>query len=162
MLASRQWASARVSLNRGELAIRPVAVVLDQGEHLLHAPRAFPIGEREPAPGGPDPAIDDLIWIRASRGETVLTVQRYVTAAVVGIGLATLATMALVFLLSFQVRRREIATMVKLGCSRGRLAAILAAEVAGVLVAGIVLAGGTTAFLWSFGEGVVRMLVRMS
>ncbi len=31
-----------------------------------------------------------------------------------------------------------------------------------VLVAEIVLAGGTTAFLWSFGEGVVRMLVRMS
>ena len=68
--------------------------------------------------------------------DTVLTVQRYVTAAIFGVGLATLATMVLVFLLSLQVRRREIETMVRLGCSRFRLAAVLTAEVAGVLAAG--------------------------
>ena len=93
---------------------------------------------------------------------TVLTVQRYVTAAVVGIGVATLATMTLVFLLSLQIRRREIETMVKLGCSRGRLAAILFTEVAGVLLAGAVLAGGAAVVLWRFGEGVVRLLVRLA
>ena len=93
---------------------------------------------------------------------TILTVRQYVTAAVVGVGLATLATMTLVFLLSLQVRRREIETMVKLGCSRGRLAAILAAEVGGVLVMGLILAGVAAMVLWQFGDEAVRLLVRLS
>jgi putative ABC transport system permease protein len=94
--------------------------------------------------------------------ETVLTVQRYITAAIVGIGLATLASMALVFLLSLQVRRREIETMLRLGCSRARLAAILATEVAGVLVCGVALAALLAAILSQMGEHAVRALVRLT
>jgi putative ABC transport system permease protein len=103
----------------------------------------------------PSAVMDQLL-------ETVLTVQRYLTAAIFGVGLATLATLALVFLLSLQVRRREIETMLRLGCSRARLAAILSAEVAGVLVSGVVLAGLLTAILWQLGEEAVRLLVRLS
>jgi len=94
--------------------------------------------------------------------DTVLTVQRYVTAAVVGVGAATLATMALVFVLSLQIRRREIETMVRLGCARSRLAAILTCEVAGVLAAGIVIASLLTALLWQLEGAAVRALVRLS
>ena len=94
--------------------------------------------------------------------ETVLTVQRYLTAAIVGVGLATLATMALVFMLSLQVRRREIETMLRLGCSRARLASILFAEVAGVLACGVILASLLAVVLWQLGEGAGQILVRLS
>lgn len=93
---------------------------------------------------------------------TVLAVQQYVTAAIFVVGLATLATMALVFLLSLQIRRREIETMIRMGCSRGRLAAILTTEVATVLLAGVVLAGSLAALLSSLGDEALRLLVRLS
>jgi putative ABC transport system permease protein len=92
---------------------------------------------------------------------TVLTVERYVAAAVIGVGIATLATMALVFLLSLQVRRREIETMIRLGCSRARLAALLTTEVASVVLAGVLLAAGLTVLLSRLGDEAVRVLVRL-
>ena len=114
------------------------------------------LGEHESAQiVRPSQVMDQLL-------ETVLTVQRYLTAAIVGVGVATLATLALVFLLSLQVRRREIETMLRLGCSRSRLAAILSAEVGGVLVSGVVLAGLLAAILWQLGDQAVRLLVRLS
>ncbi|MEM1447895.1 MAG: FtsX-like permease family protein [Planctomycetota bacterium] len=94
--------------------------------------------------------------------DTVLTVRRYVTAAVAGIGLATLATMALVFLLSLQVRRREIATMVRLGMPRRRLAAVLACEVGAVLLTGVGLAAVVTLGVSRLGESAVRWIVELS
>ena len=93
---------------------------------------------------------------------TILTVQEYVTAAMAGVGLATLATAALVFLLSLQVRRREIETMVRMGCSRRRLFAVLTTEIAGVLVAGVVLAAALTALLSRLGHEAVGLLVELA
>jgi putative ABC transport system permease protein len=72
---------------------------------------------------------------------TVFAVGSYVTAGVVMVGLATLATMALVFVLSLQLRRREIETMRKIGGDRGRIAAVLMLEIVSVLLAGALLAG---------------------
>ena len=67
---------------------------------------------------------------------TIFTVGRYVTFAVLIVGLSTLATMALVFLLSLQLRRRELETMIKIGASRWRVVCILGAEIFGVLCLG--------------------------
>ena len=55
---------------------------------------------------------------------TIFTVQTYVVAAVVFVGLATLLTSILVFLLSLRLRRREIETMIKIGGSRGILRSV--------------------------------------
>ena len=63
---------------------------------------------------------------------TILTVQSYVVAAVVIVGIATLATASLVFMLSLRLRRREIQTMIKIGGSRGRILGVLASEIVGV------------------------------
>ena len=49
-----------------------------------------------------------------------------------------------------------------MGSSGGRLAAILTAEVAGVLVSGVALAGLLAALLWRLGDEAVRVLVRLS
>ena len=94
--------------------------------------------------------------------DTVFTVQRYVTAAALGLGLATLATMVLVFLLSLQVRHREIETMRRLGCPRGRLAAVLAVEVGAVLASGALLAALFAGLLTRLGDEAVRLLVNLS
>ncbi|MCO6454143.1 MAG: hypothetical protein J5I93_02405 [Pirellulaceae bacterium] len=67
---------------------------------------------------------------------TVLTVRRYVVAAVAIVSLSTLGTMLLVIVLSLQLRRREMETMFKIGGSPLRMAAIVGTEILTVLLAG--------------------------
>jgi len=90
---------------------------------------------------------------------TILTVQSYVVAAVVIVGIATLATASLVFMLSLRLRRREIQTMTKIGGSSGRIFGVLASEIVGVLILGILLAGGLTALTSRFGADIIRRLI---
>jgi putative ABC transport system permease protein len=90
---------------------------------------------------------------------TILTVQSFVIAAVMIVGAATLATASLVVLLSLRLRRREIETMVKIGGSRGRIAAVLSAEVVGVAAAGVGLAFALTWMTGAFGSELIRSLI---
>jgi putative ABC transport system permease protein len=91
--------------------------------------------------------------------ETILTIQSYVVAAVVIVGAATLATAALVFLLSLRLRRREIETMRKLGGARIAIASVLVSEVAVVLLLAVALAGGLTLLTGRFGSAAIRVLL---
>ena len=93
---------------------------------------------------------------------TIFTVGRYVTFAVVIVGLSTLATMALVFLLSVQLRRRELETMIKIGASRWRVIAVLGSEVFGVLCLGSALAACFAVATSWFAGSVARLLIQMS
>jgi putative ABC transport system permease protein len=90
---------------------------------------------------------------------TVFTVRAYVVAAVAFAGAATFATVGLVFLLSLRLREREIETIVKIGGSRARVAAILVSEMAAVLVLGAALAGILTALVSRFGSAAIRMWI---
>jgi putative ABC transport system permease protein len=91
--------------------------------------------------------------------DTVLTVQSYVVAAILIVAAATLATAALVFLLSLRLRRREIETMVKIGGSRGSVAAVLVSEIVAVLLLGVALAGGLTLLTSRFGSAAIRAFI---
>jgi putative ABC transport system permease protein len=91
--------------------------------------------------------------------DTILTVQTFVIAAVVVVGLSTLATAVLVFMLSLRLRRREIETMRKIGGSRGSIAWVMTSEVAVVLVTGVVLATGLTLATSRFGSSAIRTLI---
>jgi putative ABC transport system permease protein len=82
----------------------------------------------------PTTVIDDLLG-------TIFTVQNFVVAGMLLVGLAALATAALVFVLSLRLRKREIETMAKIGGSRARVAGVLIAEIAVVVVASVVFAG---------------------
>jgi putative ABC transport system permease protein len=93
--------------------------------------------------------------------DTVLTVQNFVVAGAIVVGLATLATVTLVFLLSLRLRRREMETLFKIGGGRLRVAAVMASEMAAVLVLGTGLAGGLTLLTSQLGSLVIRTLVRM-
>jgi putative ABC transport system permease protein len=90
---------------------------------------------------------------------TVLTIQQYVVSAIALAGTAAVATTALVFWLSIRLRRREIETMVKIGASPSRLASILIAEVAFVLLLGIALASVLTALTSAFGSAAIRAVL---
>ena len=93
--------------------------------------------------------------------DTVVTVQNFVVAGAIVVGLATLATVILVFLLSLRLRRREMETLFKIGGGRLNVAAVMASEIAAVLVLGTVLAGGLTLLTSQLGSLVIRTLVQM-
>jgi len=79
--------------------------------------------------------------------------------AVVIVGLSTLATAVLVFMLSLRLRRREIETMVKIGGSKLSILSVLASEIVVVLVISISLAGVLTMATSWFGSTAIRALI---
>jgi putative ABC transport system permease protein len=91
--------------------------------------------------------------------DTILTIQGFVVGAILLVAIATLATAALVFMLSLRLRRREIETMTKIGGSKAHIGSLLASEVVAVLVAGVLLAGGLTVLTSRFGAGIIRALL---
>jgi len=91
--------------------------------------------------------------------DTILTIQGFVVGAILLVAIATLATAALVFMLSLRLRRREIETMTKIGGSRFHIGTLLTSEVVAVLVAGVLLAGGLTVLTSQFGAGIIRALL---
>ena len=91
---------------------------------------------------------------------TILTVERFVVAGAVIVGLATLATAVLVFLLSLRLRRRERMTLLKIGGSRPVVAAVMASEVVVVLIGGTLLAAGLAILTSQFGSVAIRALLR--
>jgi putative ABC transport system permease protein len=93
--------------------------------------------------------------------DTILTVQRFVIAGAVIVGLATLASAALVFMLSLRLRRREIETLFKIGGSRVSVAAVMVSEIVVVIATGVVLASVLTFLTSQFGGVVIRALIRM-
>ena len=91
--------------------------------------------------------------------ETIWTVEAYAVGIAVLVGGATGATACLVFLLSVRLRRREIRTLHKIGASRGRIAGILALEIALVLVAAAGLAAALTGLTAGLGPRIIRALI---
>jgi putative ABC transport system permease protein len=93
--------------------------------------------------------------------DTILTVQSFVIAGAIIVGLATLATAALVFMLSLRLRRREMETLFKIGGSRRSIVALMVSEMVFVLVGGVFLAALLTLLTGQFGAVLVRALIRM-
>jgi putative ABC transport system permease protein len=99
----------------------------------------------------PRAVVDELV-------DTMFSVRNVMLAVSLGLGLATIATAALVFALSVRLRRREIETMRKIGAPRRRVRAILASEVLIVVVASLAIAAALTAVVSRFGGVLLRML----
>jgi putative ABC transport system permease protein len=100
----------------------------------------------------PVEVVDELL-------ATVFTVEEFVVAALAIAGVTTLALAALVFALSLRLRRGEIATMVKIGGTRARIASILGAEIVLVIVASVGLAAALTWLTGQFASELVRALL---
>ena len=90
---------------------------------------------------------------------TVLTVRQYVLVAVGLVGLATIATAALVFLLSIRLRHGEIQTMTRIGAAPAFIWQMLGLETLLVLLTSLFLAGLLTALAASWGDALFRFLL---
>ena len=102
----------------------------------------------------PDEVMGELL-------NTILTVESFIVAGAVLVGIATAATVALVFMLSLRLRRRERDTMYKIGGSRAVVGFVMASEIVAVLVLSIAIAAVLTLLTSEFGSSAVRALIRM-
>jgi putative ABC transport system permease protein len=141
----------------GDISANPMTAVIavppDQKSSTLLQGR-FEASDQAAQIVRPITVMDELL-------ETVLTVQRFVVAGAVIVGSATLASAALVFMLSLRLRRREIETLFKIGGSRLSVSAVMASEIVVVLATGVILAGALTLVTSQFGSVVIRTLIRM-
>ena len=90
---------------------------------------------------------------------TIFTVQNFVVAGMLLVGLAASATASLVFILSLRLRKREIETMVRIGGSKTRVAGVLVTEIALVIGMSVVLAGILAVLTAHLAPAVVRVLL---
>ncbi len=90
---------------------------------------------------------------------TVARVRSWVIAAVVLVTLATALTMVLVFWLSLRLRRRELETMARIGCSRRTVASLVVCEIAVVFAFSAVLAAALTGVTSLYGPSLIRGLI---
>jgi putative ABC transport system permease protein len=100
----------------------------------------------------PETVMDELL-------DTVLTVQKYIVAGTLVVGLSTLMTAVLVFLLSLRLRKGEMETMHRIGGDRLHIAGLVGAEVLAVLLAGTVLAGMLIVFISRLGDQLIRWII---
>jgi putative ABC transport system permease protein len=139
----------------GDLSANPITALIavphDQKSGVLLRGR-YQADEERSQIVRPVAVMNDLL-------DTILTIQSYVVAAILIVAVATLATAALVFLLSLRLRKREIETMVKIGGSRLSVAAVLVSEVVVVLMLSVFLAGGLTLLTSRFGSAAIRTFI---
>ncbi|MEK6235938.1 MAG: ABC transporter permease [Planctomycetales bacterium] len=90
---------------------------------------------------------------------TVLTIRAALTAGALAVGCSTVLIVGLVFLLSLRLRRRELLTMSKIGCSRSLIASMVLLEIAFVCGWAAVLAGGLTYLTGRFSNEAVRLVL---
>jgi putative ABC transport system permease protein len=99
----------------------------------------------------PDDVMSDLLG-------TVFTVERYVLAGAVIVGLATLATALLVFLLSLRQRRGERETLSRIGGSPGSIRFLMGSEILFVLAISTGIAVLLTLLASRYGSIAARMI----
>jgi putative ABC transport system permease protein len=86
----------------------------------------------------PDTVIDGLM-------ESIFRIKQVIDAVIVIVAIATLLTIVLVFALSLRIRREELETIFRIGCSRMTTARLLAAEILIIVTVSAVLCAG---LLW--------------
>ncbi len=100
----------------------------------------------------PEDVVDELL-------ETILTIQQFIVAAVIIVAIATIATAALVFLLSLRLRRREIETIGKIGGGRWHVVSMLLTEIVIVLILSGGMATMLTILTWRYGSAIIEGFV---
>ncbi len=92
----------------------------------------------------------------------VLMVRSYMVALIAVVSLVTLLTIALVLVLSIRLRKAEIVTMFKLGCSRFTIASVLGSEIAILLTISFASACLLSLMTHAYGPALVRWLILAS
>ena len=90
--------------------------------------------------------------------QNIFRVKNVLDAVIAVVALATILALVLVFLLSLRLRKREINTIFKLGCSRMTISRLLAAEIFIILFISGVLCAAMIGGINYFSNDLVRML----
>lgn len=91
--------------------------------------------------------------------ERVIMIRSYMIAIISVVSCVTLLLMALVAALSVRLRRTEITTMTKMGCSRFTVASVLGSQIAIIVAVSISIASLLTLATSSFGPDLVRYVI---
>ena len=91
--------------------------------------------------------------------DEIFRIKNLIDAVLLVVGSATLATVALVFGLSLRLRRGEIETIFKIGCSRMTMARLLAAEIFVMLAVSGFFCAVFALVLRHYSQELVRMLL---
>lgn len=100
----------------------------------------------------PDDVIDGLM-------ENIFRIKKVIDAVIVIVAIATLLTIVLVFILSLRIRRDEMDTIFRIGCSRMTTARLLAAEILIILVTSAILCAGLLWLVQTNSSELVRGLI---
>jgi putative ABC transport system permease protein len=91
---------------------------------------------------------------------TLFQAERLALVAFAALGIVVLLIAALVFALSFKLRRREFATLEDVGISRATLALVKCFEIVMVGAAAVVVVAAAWWIVRELGVGLVRMGLR--
>lgn len=91
---------------------------------------------------------------------TLFEAERFALVLVSALGLLVLLIAALVFALSFRLRREEFATLEDIGIGRGTLALVKGLEMLLVGIAALLVVGGAYELAIVFGPDLIRLGVR--
>ncbi len=100
----------------------------------------------------PKDVIDGLL-------ENIFKIKSLIDGVILLVGSATVLAIILVFALSLRIRKREIATIFKLGCRRMTIARLMAAEICIIVLTSAVFCGGLVSLVDHFANDLVRILV---
>ena len=100
----------------------------------------------------PDDVIDGLM-------ENIFRIKKVIDAVIVIVAIATLLTIVLVFILSLRIRRDEMDTIFRVGCSRMTTARLLVAEILIILMTSAVLCAGLLWLVQTNSSELVRGLI---
>jgi putative ABC transport system permease protein len=90
---------------------------------------------------------------------SVVMIRSYMIAIVAVVSLATLLSLSLVIVLSIRLRRAEIVTMSKMGCSRFTIASVLGSQIIVIVFASSALATILALLTDVYGPELVRLLI---
>jgi putative ABC transport system permease protein len=91
--------------------------------------------------------------------ERVVMIRSYMIAIIAVVSLVTLLTMTLVIVLSIRLRRAEIVTMSKMGCSRFTIVSILGSQIGIIVLASSAIATTLALLTDAYGSALVRLLI---
>ena len=89
----------------------------------------------------------------------VFMIRSYIVAIVAAVSLVTLLTLSLVIVLSIRLRRSELVTMFKIGCSRYTIASILGCQLLIIFAVSFLFALALTVITDAYGRELVRLFI---
>jgi putative ABC transport system permease protein len=93
--------------------------------------------------------------------DTVFTVQNYVVLGLAILGLATIAVILLVFLLSQQLRKGEFHTLSRIGASKAFIGTLVASEILFVTLFSVLLAALLTLVVHQFALQILQLFLNL-